>query len=66
MKFGKEFCNYITGYALECGMYCKDLSGRCDKHKGKENKKTNPKAGHYSGDSKWRSENGMYQGKKGR
>lgn len=66
MKFGKEFCNYVTGYALECGMYVPDGSGRCKKHKGKENKPKNPKAGQYSGDSKWREENGQFQAKRGR
>ncbi len=42
------------------------FNGRCRKHIGKEEKKKTNKGKQFSGDSKWRSDQGMFQSKEGR
>jgi len=62
-----DFCTFYTSYALECGSSPVLENGWCSHHQGKtEPSRRKPRQQDFSGDSKWRVEQKMYQAKEGR
>jgi hypothetical protein len=55
------FCNFLTQTMGYCGKYTGD--GKCDKHKSLVETPRIQKGVKFRGDSKWQSENGMFNHK---
>lgn len=67
IKPKKQYCTLTEHQNTFC--WCGRLihkNKRCKIHQGKDKPEERRKIGHYSGDSRWRQDMGMFQAKMGR
>ncbi len=65
--FGRDWCDCESAMSVgKCGLPSPGKNGRCVRHKEMNTRPKRALGAKFSGDSKWRENQGMYQAKAGR